>query len=86
MMRNMLLAMDPPRHTDYRQPLAASFKAGDRPLEDQIRTICRTILARRRRGEVEFVHDVTSLLPSQIVGELMGLPRGRLPQIHRGPR
>jgi cytochrome P450 len=25
MMRNMLLAMDPPRHQDYRRPLAPSF-------------------------------------------------------------
>jgi cytochrome P450 len=42
MMRNMLLAMDPPRHVTYRRPLAETFRvkviAG---LEDQIRGICR---------------------------------------------
>ena len=27
MMRNMLLAMDPPRHVDYRRPIAPRFKA-----------------------------------------------------------
>ena len=40
MMRNMLLAMDPPRHVDYRRPLAPSFKARViAGLEDRIRTI-----------------------------------------------
>src|SRR5688500_8574774 len=85
MMRNMLLAMDPPRHTGYRQPLAASFKARViGTLEDRVRAIVATILDQAQdAGEVEFVHDVTSYLPSQIVGELMGLPKEDLPQINR---
>ncbi len=76
MMRNMLLAMDPPRHTDYRKPLADSFKAKViGRMEERIRTICREILDRAaEQGDVEFVHDVTSYLPSQVVGELVGLP------------
>jgi len=76
MMRNMLLAMDPPRHTDYRKPLADSFKARViGRLEKRIRTICRDILDRAaEQRDVEFVHDVTSHLPSQVVGELVGLP------------
>jgi cytochrome P450 len=76
-MRGMLLAMDPPKHVAYRRPLAPSFKArviGG--LEDRIRTICREINASAREaGDVDFVHDVATLLPSQVVGELMGLPR-----------
>jgi cytochrome P450 len=44
-------------------------------LEDRIRTICREILARAADArDVEFVHEVTGSLPSQVVGELMGLP------------
>ena len=46
MMRGMLLAMDPPRHTTYRKPLADSFKAkviGQ--LEPQIRDISRGLIA-----------------------------------------
>jgi cytochrome P450 len=77
MMRDMLLAMDPPRHSDYRRPLAASFKRkviGQ--LEPQIRAICREIMqTAAERGDVEFVHDVTAGLPSRVIGELMGLPR-----------
>jgi cytochrome P450 len=77
MMQNMLLAMDPPRHLDYRRPLAPSFKLRViAQMEEQIRNICRGIMARAaEQRDVEFVHDVTSSLPSQVIGELMGLPR-----------
>jgi cytochrome P450 len=85
MMRNMLLAMDPPRHVEYRRPLADSFKArviGG--LEEQIRAMCREIMSRAgEHGDVEFVHDVCGLLPSQVIGELMGLPREDWSRIHR---
>jgi len=76
MMRNMLLAMDPPRHTDFRKPLADSFKARViGRMEARVRAICRDILDRAaEQGDVEFVHDVTSHLPAQVVGELVGLP------------
>ncbi len=84
MMRNMLLAMDPPRHVDYRRPLSPSFKARViGKLEDRIRTICREIMDRAAgQGDVEFVHEVTAHLPSQVIGELMGLPREDWPTIH----
>ncbi len=34
------------------------------------------------RGEVDFVHDVCAKLPSQVIGELMGLPREDWGRIH----
>jgi cytochrome P450 len=85
MMRNMLLAMDPPRHVDYRRPIAPRFKARViGRMEDRIRAICREIMAAaERQRDVEFVHDVTSPLPSRVIGELMGLPAADLPMIHR---
>ena len=85
MMRNMLLAMDPPRHVDYRRPIAPRFKARViAKMEDDIREICREIMARAAdQGDVEFVHDVTSALPSAVIGRLMGLPDDDLPMIHR---
>ncbi len=81
--RNMLLMMDPPRHTAYRKPLVDSFKARViGRMESQIRAICRSIFAEAaERGDVEFVHDVAGLLPSQVVGELVGIPREDWPQI-----
>jgi cytochrome P450 len=85
MMRNMLLAMDPPRHVDYRRPIAPRFKARViARMEQQIRSICREIMtAAAAKRDVEFVHDVTSSLPSRVIGELMGLPPADLPMIHR---
>jgi cytochrome P450 len=83
--RNMLLMMDPPRHTAYRKPLAPSFKArviGQ--LEVRIREICRRILAQAaEEAEVEFCHQVAGLLPSQVIGELVGIPEEDWPQIRR---
>ena len=50
----------------------------------RIRAICRRSTPRpREAGDVEFVHDVATLLPIQIVGELMGLPKEDWPQIQR---
>jgi cytochrome P450 len=85
MMRMMLLAMDPPRHVDYRRPVAPRFKARViAGMEEQIREICREIMRdAAERGDVEFVHDVTSTLPSRVIGGLMGLPDEDLPRIHR---
>ena len=83
-MRNMLLAMDPPRHVDFRRPLLPSFKAKViAGLEGRVRAICREIFEQIGDGEVEFVHDVTSGLPSQVVGELVGIPEQDWPKIHR---
>ena len=85
MMRNMLLAMDPPRHVDFRRPIEPRFRARViAQMEDQIRAICREIMEKAAaQGDVEFVHDVTSTLPSRVIGQLMGLPAEDLPMIHR---
>jgi cytochrome P450 len=84
-LRGTLLSMDPPRHRAYRKPLVKSFTArvvGG--MEDRIRQICREIFARvPAHGDVEFVHDVTSSLPTQVIGELMGLPQEDWAYIHR---
>jgi cytochrome P450 len=82
-MRNMLLAMDPPRHVAYRRPLVPSFKAKViGAMDGQIRTICRGLMERaREQQQLEFVHEVAAHLPTQVIGELVGLPREDWPQI-----
>jgi cytochrome P450 len=84
MMRMMLLAMDPPKHVAYRQPLAETFKARViADLEPQIRDICREIMGdAAEKGDVEFVHDVTAALPTRVIGQLMGLPESDWARIH----
>jgi len=85
MMRMMLLAMDPPGHATYRRPLVPHFgRQAIAALEDRVRAICREVLASaREQGDVEFVHDVCAKLPSQVVGELFGIPREDWGRIQR---
>lgn len=76
--RSMLLAMDPPRHTAYRTPLSAHFRPrAIALLEEQVRQTCRSIMAEvQDRSEVEFVGELAAQLPTRVIGELFGLPRG----------
>jgi cytochrome P450 len=86
--RGMLTNMDPPRHALFRDPLMASFtprRIG--LLENRIREIARGILAQaahlmEHQGEVEFVHQVCSPLPTHVFGELVGLPRESWDYLH----
>ena len=89
-MRDMLLAMDPPRHTAYRKPVSPEFKGRViGRMEERIRAITAGILdpihtrvTSSDGVEVEFVHEVCAQLPSAVVGELMGLPREDWATIH----
>ena len=86
MSRNMLVVMDPPRHVAYRKPLAPSFKAKViAGLEDEIRAICRAIMAQAREAgpDLDFIGDIASPLPTRVMGRLMGLPEEDWPSIHR---
>jgi cytochrome P450 len=85
MMRSMLLAMDPPVHTAHRGPLSLHFRArAIGAIENRIREICRTIMADAREcGEVDFVHQVASPLPTRVIGELFGLPQQDWDHIHQ---
>lgn len=84
-MRNMLAAMDPPRHHAYRSPLSPNFRPrAIARLEGQVRDICRHIMAEaRERGEVEFVHQVAAALPTHVIGEFFGLPRPDWPYLQQ---
>ena len=84
MMRNMLLAMDPPVHTAHRAPLSLHFRARViNRIEDRVREICRAIMAEaRERRDVEFVHQVASPLPTRVIGELFGLPQQDWDRVH----
>jgi cytochrome P450 len=74
--RNMLVSMDPPRHSAHRAPLSTHFRPRMiAELEKRVRQVCRAIMAEaRERGEVEFVRDVAAQLPVRVIGELFGLP------------
>jgi len=83
--KNMLLMMDPPRHSGLRQQVYPHFRPRQiLRLEDRIRQICGEILAQGiEREEIEFVHDLAAQLPAQVLGELMGIPIDDRAQINR---
>lgn len=83
--KNMLLMMDPPRHTLLRKEVAHLFKArAIAQLEAAVRSVCGDILDRAAaQGDVEFVHEVAANLPSEVFGEMMGIPAADRADINR---
>jgi cytochrome P450 len=79
------LMMDPPRHSELRKNVYPHFRPRQiGQLEDRIRAICRDLLDMgTEMGEVEFVHDLAALVPSQVFGEMMGIPVEDRPKINR---
>jgi hypothetical protein len=72
----MMIYMDPPRHPALRALISKAFTprriAG---LEPRIRTVVNELIdGFIASGECEFVRDFAALLPSIVVGELIGIP------------
>ena len=84
-MRDMLLSMDPPRHIAYRKPLAPEFaQRVMASMDEQIRAITNESFDRAAAsGDVEFVHDVVGPIPTQVIGQLFGLPEEDWAWLHR---
>jgi len=84
-MKNMLLAMDPPKHMEYRRPLAPHFlPTVINKMTDQIRAVCREIMeVAADKGDVDFIHHVAGPLPARIIATVMGLPVEDAPMLQR---
>jgi cholest-4-en-3-one 26-monooxygenase len=76
MVREMMLYMDPPRHTRYRRLVNKGFTPRMIGLlETGLRTKCHLILDEVvERGECDFVLDIAAELPLQAIAEMMGVP------------
>ncbi|HMC38894.1 MAG TPA: cytochrome P450 [Acidimicrobiales bacterium] len=83
-MKRMLLAMDPPRHGQFRRPVAPRFRAKViAEMEGRVREVVSAILeGAAEAGTVEFVQEVAAKVPSRVFGQIMGLPDEDLPHIH----
>lgn len=77
MVREMMLIMDPPRHTRYRLLVNKGFTPRMVGLiEDHLRAKARAIVDNVcERGACDFVVDIASELPLQAIAELMGVPQ-----------
>jgi cholest-4-en-3-one 26-monooxygenase len=72
----LMLTMDPPPHTRHRRLVNRGFTPRMiGMLEDHIRDVTNQILDDAiSKGQVDFVVDVASELPLQVIAELMGVP------------
>jgi len=77
MVREMMLYMDPPRHTRYRLLVNKGFTPRMIGLlEEGLRTKARLIVDQViEQGQCDFVVDIASELPLQAIAELMGVPQ-----------
>jgi cholest-4-en-3-one 26-monooxygenase len=75
--RQMMLMMDPPKHTKLRLLVNKGFTPRMiGRLEDHIRDTTRKIVGEvAGRGECDFVVDVAAELPLQVIAEMMGVPQ-----------
>jgi len=72
-----LVTMDDPAHKWLRALVSRGFTPGRiRTLESHVRTLTTAILDDvAGRDQIDFVEDVAALLPSYVIGELLGVPR-----------
>jgi cholest-4-en-3-one 26-monooxygenase len=75
--RQMMLLLDPPRHTAMRLVISKRFTPrAVAPEEAHVREIAaRVVDAVVERGECDFVTDVAARIPTAIICEMMGVPR-----------
>jgi cholest-4-en-3-one 26-monooxygenase len=74
--RLVLINMDPPKHTRYRQLVSQAFSPrAVEAMEPDIRARARALVDRiLDEGEVDYVTDVAAHLPLQVICGLMGIP------------
>lgn len=72
----MMALADPPRHRELRSPVMPFFSSKQvSGLKARVNQLSRELVERAiELGEVEFVRDVASVLPMEIMCDLMGVP------------
>jgi cholest-4-en-3-one 26-monooxygenase len=81
--RQMMLMMDPPKHTKLRLLVNKGFTPRMiGRLDEHIRDISKTIVDEvAERGECDFVVEVAAQLPLRVIVEMMGVPDEDRPKI-----
>jgi cytochrome P450 len=81
----MMLCMDPPRHTEYRRMVSGDFiPRAARLLAPRIRALATTIIdGVADRGECDLVEDVAGLMPSYVIAEMLGIPHSDGVELYR---
>ena len=72
----MMLTMDPPKHTGYRKLVAGEFiPRAAKAMRPRIeRLAARIIDSVAPNGECDLVEDVAGLMPSYVIADMLGIP------------
>jgi cytochrome P450 len=76
----ILAQIDPPRHTVMRKVIARAFTPTRvAALEPAIREFAGSLVdALRKRGAVDLAHDYAAVVPSTVMGRLLGVPQASI--------
>lgn len=74
-------SLDPPRHDRLRALVSLAFTPGRvRAMEPRVREIARALLAPLvEKGEGDLLASYARHIPSQVIGEMIGIPAERIP-------
>lgn len=73
---NMMIMIDPPAHTRYRNLVKSGFTPNAiAPRRERIQALAKQIVDEViERGECDFVTDIAGKLPSYVIADLLGIP------------
>ena len=75
--RKSMIDTDPPRHTELRKLISRRFTSrAVKVWEDAVHTVCDRVLTEAlRKGEFDFVEEISSEIPMQVFAEILGVPQ-----------
>ncbi len=75
-MSNMLLNMDPPKHSRYRRLVAAIFTPRRvEELRPRVEALAKQVIDRIAPiGTADGIHDIAAPMPMRVIAELLGIP------------
>jgi len=82
---SMMITMDPPRHRNYRYPIAQAFTApAIARLQEKVQTIVQGLLDQiRTKGEIDFTHEFAFPLHGSVAAALLDFPPERHADLKR---
>ncbi len=77
MRTGLIIAMDPPSHTQLRSLVSRAFTSRRvSSLEDRIRSVCAELLdAQAGRDSFDYVQDFGAIVPPTVISSLLGIPK-----------
>lgn len=80
-----MIYIDPPRHTQLRSLVSRAFTPKRvAEIEPRVRAVARTLLdGIAARGHCDLQHEYAAVLPSLVIGEMIGIPADQIDEFRR---